>query len=143
MPPIAGRVELEVAPEFPDGDAGVDCAAGRELDVGVPFSGARQRLFDPSEDLFQHVGPHDIHGQGQSIPEGARRQHELRDIGGTQKLVIRNQRSVIWKRSGRKPKTHRSSRKFIGMGLSGIRQNRKDGAPCEEEEYSGGGVSLG
>jgi len=92
-------LESEVAPGFPDGDAGVDRAAGRELGVGVPFSGARQKFCDPSENLFQHVGPHDIHGQRQSIPEGARRQQELRDSGGTERLVIRNQRSAFRKQS--------------------------------------------
>ena len=53
---------LEIAPGFPDGHAGVDRAAGRELGVRIPSSGAREEFSKPVKDSIPHDEPPEIRG---------------------------------------------------------------------------------
>ena len=53
---------LEIAPGFPDGHAGVDRAAGRELGASIPFSGAGKEFLKPVKDSVPHDEPPEIRG---------------------------------------------------------------------------------
>jgi len=81
------RPGSEIAPGFPDGDAGVDRAVGRELGVGIPLSGAGEGFFEPVEDSIPHSEPPQIRGPGQNIPRGGARQQRLKDMANGSPLV--------------------------------------------------------
>ena len=83
----AGRLESEIAPGFPHGDACVDRAAGRELGVGVPLSCASEEFFKPVEDSIPHGEPPKIRGQGQTIPWTGARQQGLKHMANGKPLV--------------------------------------------------------